>query len=152
MNRRLRLSNNEVNVALFIVRQRGDEIGSDGGMSYCMDLYNDHVNKDPKIHVRIAELLKYRGQEPVLREFQSWTPPKFPVSGFDLFAFGVPKGPAFARMLHGLRQVWKESRYMMGKDELMGRIDGLLEEGKIKKQAVGSNKERWCVSSVKWCV
>ena len=87
-----------------------------------MDLYNDTAAKEPKCKDRIAELLKYKGEEKFLPEFLKWTPAKFPITGFDLFAQNVPKGPAFAKTLHDLRQIWKESVYTMTKEDLVAKI------------------------------
>ena len=73
-----------------------------------------------------TELLKYRGEAALLEEFANWTPPRFPITGYDLFNHKVPKGPVFAKTLNDLRQMWKESSYQMTKEELMDRIEEVV--------------------------
>jgi len=44
--------------------------------------------KDAKIY--IEELIKYKGQTSLFKEFSEWEPPKFPVKGGVLKENGVP--------------------------------------------------------------
>ena len=125
LNNRLKMSNEETKIALFILQHRADPIGSPP-LRYCMDLHNDTAAKEPKIKDRISELLKYRGEEKLLGEFQCWTPPRFPITGHDLFSRNVPKGPVFSKTLNDLRQMWKESDYQMSKEELVDRIEEVV--------------------------
>ena len=125
LNNRLKMSNEETKIALFILQHRTDPIGSPP-LRYCMDLHNDTAAREPKIKDRISELLKYRGEEELLGEFQRWTPPRFPITGHDLFSRNVPKGPVFSKTLNDLRQMWKESDYQMSKEELVDRIEEVV--------------------------
>ena len=125
LNNRLKMSNEETKIALFILQHRTDPIGSPP-LRYCMDLHNDTAAREPKIKDRISELLKYRGEEELLGEFRRWTPPRFPITGHDLFSRNVPKGPVFSKTLNDLRQMWKESDYQMSKEELVDRIEEVV--------------------------
>ncbi|XP_076463841.1 CCA tRNA nucleotidyltransferase 1, mitochondrial-like [Babylonia areolata] len=125
LNKRLKMSNEEVKTALFILQHRNDPRPSPP-LRYCMDLHNDTVAKEKKIKDRIMELLRYQGESSLLEEFQAWTPPRFPITGYDLFAHKVPKGPVFAKTLNDLRQLWKESSYQMSKEELVDCIEEVV--------------------------
>lgn len=125
LNKRLELSNEEIETAKFIIHHREDRIGHPP-IRYCMDLHNDSMGKEPKICDRIAELLRYRGEADLLSEFLSWTPLHFPVSGRDLFSKNVPIGPVFLKTITALRQIWKESNYSMSKEELVNKIEEIV--------------------------
>jgi tRNA nucleotidyltransferase (CCA-adding enzyme) len=121
------MSNDEVKIALFILLHRTDEIRNPP-LHYCMDLHNDTQGKDTKTKDRIAELLRYRGEGKILQEFENWSPAKFPITGYDLFAHNVPKGPAFSKTLSDLRQIWKESAYTLTKKDLVERIPEVVKK------------------------
>ena len=125
LNKRLKMSNEESKIALFILQHRNDPISSPP-LRYCIDLHHDTAAKEPKIMDRISELLKYRGEEQLLEEFQNWTPQQFPITGYDLFKRDVPKGPAFSKTLSELRRIWKESDYQISKEELVNKIQDVL--------------------------
>ena len=122
MHERLKLSRNELQLGLFIVEHRHDDFGADP-LRYCQDLFCDAAGKDPKLKDRICELLKYRNCRDVLHEFDSWTPPRFPVGGVRLLERGVKKGPTLARTLDALRAKWKESGYTLTEDQLLDMLD-----------------------------
>lgn len=125
LNKRLKMSNDEVKIAMFIMEHRNDELHNPS-LRYCMDLHNDTQGKDTKTKDKISELLRYRGEEKLLSEFLNWSPQRFPVTGYDLFARNVPKGPVFSKTLNDLRQIWKESAYTLSKEELVDRIEGVV--------------------------
>ncbi|KAK7103102.1 hypothetical protein V1264_018065 [Littorina saxatilis] len=129
LNKRLKMSKEEVKTSLFILTHRADPIPTPP-LRYCMDLHNDTVAREPKVKDRISELLKYRGEAALLAEFQTWTPPRFPITGHDLFSKSVPKGPVFAKTLNDLRALWKESNYTLTKEDLLDRIEEVVSKHK----------------------
>ncbi|MEM9045684.1 MAG: CCA tRNA nucleotidyltransferase [Pseudomonadota bacterium] len=46
----------------------------------------------------------------------------FPIAAPDLIAAGIPFGPELGRALERARQIWIESRFSIGKDELLERL------------------------------
>ena len=68
---------------------------------------------------KILELLKYQGEEQLLKEMQQWTVPTFPVSGHDLRKMGITCGKEIGSALQQLREEWKKSGYRMDKEELL---------------------------------
>ena len=129
MNERLKLSNNEVRLGVFIVNHRHDDFGSDAFM-HCQDLLCDTPGNYGKTREDVCELLKYLGQKDTLDKFTSWELPKFPISGHKLIERGVKKGPILAKRLAALREKWKESRFTLTEVELME----YLEEVKTPKK------------------
>lgn len=70
----------------------------------------------------MLELLKYQGESKLLSELSRWSIPRFPVSGHDLRRLGITSGKEIGLTLQELRDVWKNSHYRMGREELLGTI------------------------------
>ena len=121
------MSREELRLGLFIVKYRDDEFNPDK-FRHCQDLLCDTAGKEPKTKERICELLKYLNYRDVLKRFQDYVPPKFPVTGHQLIEKGVPKGPLFAKLLAELRHKWKESSYTMTEEELLDCIEELIQK------------------------
>ncbi|RUS84787.1 hypothetical protein EGW08_007471 [Elysia chlorotica] len=135
---RTKMSNEELSIGLFIVHHRGDSMGHDL-ISYCIDLHTDTAGKETKVINKIVELMKYCGHIKIAEEFPKVQLPQFPVTGHDLTQKDVPRGPRFAATLNELRRIWKESKYKLGKEDLLEQIPEILESlpqnvKKIKKK------------------
>ncbi|XP_059176457.1 CCA tRNA nucleotidyltransferase 1, mitochondrial-like isoform X2 [Physella acuta] len=126
LHERNKLSNEELAMALFIVKHRGDKM-EDDLQSYCIDLHTDSSGGDTKVTNKIVELMKYCGHHKMAEEFPSVKLPQLPVSGHDLTQNNVPRGPKFASTLNELRKIWKDSRYTLSKEELIEKIPQVLE-------------------------
>ncbi|KAL3872940.1 hypothetical protein ACJMK2_036112 [Sinanodonta woodiana] len=125
LNKRLKMSNDELKLGTFILQYRGVSMG-DSPIRHCQHLFIDNPGKDVKVRALVTELVKYLGDQELVREFSQWSPPPFPVSGYDLVGLGVRKGPRFAKLIHELRQLWKQSDFKMTKEELLEHVDDIL--------------------------
>ena len=74
----------------------------------------------------MVELLKYKGDSSLLLSISNWTAPRLPVTGFDLIKAGVEKGKKMTAVLTELTKLWKESDFMMTKEELVEAIPGFV--------------------------
>lgn len=124
---RVKMSRDEQRLGLFIIQHRGDDFGSDP-FHHCQDLLCDTAGKEPRTQDRICELLKYLDNREVLKRFKAYTPPKFPITGYQLIEKGVPKGPIFAKILAALRDIWKKSNYTLSAEELMDYVEELKDK------------------------
>ncbi|KAM8930978.1 CCA tRNA nucleotidyltransferase 1, mitochondrial [Pelodytes ibericus] len=120
---RLKISKEEKNLALFLLKQRR-ELTSDSKEPAPLKVFQDYVidSREPDAHKKVCELLKYQGEESLLREMEVWTLPRFPVSGHDLRRMGISSGKEIGKILLELRERWKESGYQTGKDELLNSV------------------------------
>ncbi|KAL5008748.1 hypothetical protein ScPMuIL_014329 [Solemya velum] len=125
LNKRLKMSSDELKLGVFIVNHREDNTAS-LPLKHYQDLLIDTVGKEPKVRERIIELLKYNGDQKILLEFSEWTAPKFPVTGYDLMNGKVPKGPVFTKTLIELRKLWKQSDYTLTKEELLMNLERIV--------------------------
>lgn len=119
---RLKLSNMELKLGLFIVNHRHDDFGKDE-FTYCKDLMCDTAGKEPKVKEKVCELLKYLGKRDLLDQVEAYEMPKLPVTGHKLIAHGIPKGKALGCALDFLRKKWKESGYLCTEEELLEHLE-----------------------------
>uniref|UniRef100_A0A8D2E251 CCA tRNA nucleotidyltransferase 1, mitochondrial n=1 Tax=Sciurus vulgaris TaxID=55149 RepID=A0A8D2E251_SCIVU len=120
---RLKISKEEKNLGLFLVKNRKDLTKSADG-SEPLRPYQDFVidSREPDVVARVCELLKYQGEHRLLREMQRWSIPPFPVSGHDIRKVGISSGKEIGALLQQLREQWKKSGYRMEKEELLSHI------------------------------
>ncbi|XP_036427415.1 CCA tRNA nucleotidyltransferase 1, mitochondrial [Colossoma macropomum] len=120
---RLKISREEKTLGLFLVRHRRDLVkGQDehDGLKPFTDFIID--SREPDAQSKALELLKYQGEVKLLAELKRWSIPRFPVSGHDLRRLGITSGKEIGTTLQELRDIWKKSRYQLGKEELLSTI------------------------------
>ncbi|XP_041128695.1 CCA tRNA nucleotidyltransferase 1, mitochondrial-like [Polyodon spathula] len=117
---RLKISREEKNLGLFLVKHRRDLCKADDETD-SLKPFRDYIidSREPDVQSRICELLKYQGEEQLLAEIEKWSIPHFPVSGHDLRKMGIASGKEIGAILQTLRDLWKNSGYQMNKDELL---------------------------------
>lgn len=97
-------------------------------MRYCQFLFIDCPGEKKKLKERICELIKYRGERKLIEKFLNWDPPVLPVTGHDLLEKNVPRGPVFQGTLQELKQIWKFSMFTSSREELLGKVDEIVEK------------------------
>ncbi|KAI2663773.1 CCA tRNA nucleotidyltransferase 1, mitochondrial [Labeo rohita] len=120
---RLKLSREEKNLGLFLVKYRRDLVkGLDehDGMKPYTDFIID--SREPDSQSKVLELLKYQGENKLLDQLSRWSIPRFPVSGHDLRKLGFTSGKEIGTILQELRDTWKKSHYQMSKEELLATL------------------------------
>ncbi|KAG9470180.1 hypothetical protein GDO78_018716 [Eleutherodactylus coqui] len=122
---RLKISKEEKGLALFLLKERR-ELTADHMDRDPLKPYQDYVidSRETDAHKKVCELLKYQGEERLLRQMEQWTLPRFPVSGHDLRRMGISSGKEIGRILQELRERWKESDYRADKEELLSGLSG----------------------------
>jgi len=56
----------------------------------------------------------------------AWSKPQFPLSGGEIVAAGVPKGPHVGRLQKVLEDGWVAADFRLSKQDLLERLDQLL--------------------------
>ncbi|XP_056381008.1 CCA tRNA nucleotidyltransferase 1, mitochondrial isoform X2 [Hyla sarda] len=120
---RLKISKEEKGLALFLLKER-KELTAEHTEREPLKPFQDYVtdSRETDAHKKVCELLKYQGEERLLRQMEQWTLPRFPVSGHDLRRMGISSGKEIGRILQELRESWKESGYQTGKEELLNSV------------------------------
>lgn len=123
MDLRLKVSKEEKTLALFLVKYR-QELHKDREQPHSIKPFTDFIidSKELDTQVKVCELLKYQGEETLLKELCRWSIPRFPVSGHDLRRMGVTSGKDIGATLLKLRDIWKRSHYQMDKEELLSYV------------------------------
>ncbi|MBI4046910.1 MAG: hypothetical protein HY371_08835, partial [Devosia nanyangense] len=83
--------------------------------------------KQVETAIPVAAAIAERNAEEVAQNFQRLNAlaiPKFPLSGADLLARGFAPGRAVGLELNRLERIWIDSGFSLGRDELIGRIEG----------------------------
>ncbi|KAL0978639.1 hypothetical protein UPYG_G00173210 [Umbra pygmaea] len=121
---RLKISREEKNLGLFLVKHRGQLLKSQDDPD-SLKPYTDFIidSRELDAQSKVCELLKYQGEEKLLAEMSRWSLPRFPVSGHDLRRMGITSGKEIGTVLQNLRDLWKKDRYQMDKDELLNHVN-----------------------------
>jgi len=122
LRNRVKMSNEEKDLGLFIVGHRSDDFGVEL-FEHCQDLVCDFHDSPARRKRHLCELLKYLNLRPTLEKVVDWNPPRFPVHGEQVLLAGVPKGRSVGKVLSYLQQKWKESRYKLDAEELLEFIE-----------------------------
>uniref|UniRef100_A0A7N8YAZ6 CCA tRNA nucleotidyltransferase 1, mitochondrial n=1 Tax=Mastacembelus armatus TaxID=205130 RepID=A0A7N8YAZ6_9TELE len=90
MDLRLKVSREEKNLALFLVKYRR-ELCKNEDKPDSLALFTDFIidSRELDTQSKVCELLKYQGEEKLLAQLQRWAIPRFPVSGHDLRRMGI---------------------------------------------------------------
>lgn len=123
MDLRLKVSREEKNLGLFLVKNRQDlckNHDEPDGLKPFTDFIIDSREVDAQS--KACELLKYQGEKKLLAELSRWSIPRFPVSGHDLRKMGITSGKEIGTTLQDLRDIWKKSCYQMDKEELLSHV------------------------------
>lgn len=131
VQQRLKVSNDELKTCLFVVNYR-DCLEGDDPCTYYKQLITRLSGKEKKVINKVLELLKYKNYTDLFNEISEWTPPKFPLTGMDLIARHVKKGPVFAKTLDVLRVRWIDSDFKLSHEDLVAMIDEVLAEVRKK--------------------
>lgn len=120
------MSNDELKTCLFMVMYKNQEEGDDL-IKYYKHLVARLSGKEKKVINRVIELFKYKGYHDLLPEISEWKPPKYPLTGQDLIDRNIKKGPVFAKTLDALRQVWIDSDFQLTREELLDKIEEVIQ-------------------------
>ena len=116
---------------------------SDGSLRPYQFLAVDSKMKEENTRLFLEQLLKYRGDTELLREFLDWTIPRFAVTGNHLKEAGCPPGKIMAVVLTELKDRWKQSDFTVTAEELVSQIPSVLDNIDIKQlQELSSPKSK----------
>ena len=141
LHNRLKLSGAERDLCLFVVSNRAEM--SDCSLRPYQFLAVDSKMKEENTRLFLEQLLKYRGDTELLREFLDWTIPRFAVTGNHLKEAGCPPGKIMAVVLTELKDRWKQSDFTVTAEELVSQIPSVLDNIDIKQlQELSSPKSK----------
>jgi len=141
----LKLSGLERDTGLFIVekQQRGSQEEEPLTLKTLKCWWVDHKTKNTAtVKAIIEEVVKYKGDEQLLKEFQSTECPRLPINGQDLRELGCPNGMAMGFLMNKLKDSWKDSDFSLGKEELMAMVTSETIDDMMDKQKAASKAQK----------
>lgn len=84
----------------------------------------------------VREVLKYRGDETLLLQFDKWEIPHFPISGKILKDAGVPPGKMYGLVITKLKDLWIDSEYKHTAEYLVNYIPNIIKETEKQKKKI----------------
>ncbi|XP_075982702.1 CCA tRNA nucleotidyltransferase 1, mitochondrial isoform X2 [Anticarsia gemmatalis] len=127
LQNRLKLSGYERDMTYFIVEHRGDKVSTRPLLPYEKLILNTKIKQKDAIEY-VKEVLKYRGDEKLLNQFNNWEVPRFPITGKMLKEAGVPPGKMYGPIIGRLKDMWIENEYKQTADDLVKNIPNIIEE------------------------
>ncbi|XP_049877804.1 CCA tRNA nucleotidyltransferase 1, mitochondrial [Pectinophora gossypiella] len=132
LHNRLKFSGYDRDMTYFLVEHRGDKVSSSRPLlPYEKLVLNTKIKQKDAIEY-VREVLKYRGDETLLEQFNKWSIPRFPVGGKDLKDNGVPPGKMYGPIISKLKDIWIENEYKQTTEDLVKFIPSLIEESRNK--------------------
>jgi len=125
LHSRLKLSGLERDLCLFVVNNRADM--ADQSLRPYQFLAVDSKLKTENTRLFLEQVLRYRGDTELLRQFQHWTIPRFAVTGNHLKEAGCPPGKIMSVVLSRLKDQWKQSDFELDQDQLISQIPSVLD-------------------------
>lgn len=111
---RWKFSNPEANVMKFVLKNRDTQLSfQDAKRMHIMNRTDKEL---------ISKLLEYQGNNKVLKQFNNWDAPTFPVNGEDLKSRGIAPGPELGQTLNRLKSQWVDSGYELDKQSLLNSV------------------------------
>jgi len=119
IRKRLRLSNADLSVGLFIIRNRAMDSSGENMMNKYEDILVSSYRKDKNTLQSFFEFIKYSGNIHVMKYFENYQIPKFPINGTLLKKETSLKGRALGEMMNKLFELWQHSRYQLTCEQLL---------------------------------
>lgn len=124
---RLKLSNSDRDLALFLVQHREVKPCERPLRPYQRLVFTQQTSRYDVYREYVKELLRYRGATKLLDEFERWVIPKFPIGGTALMG-RVSQPKMLGRVLNELRRIWLDEDFKPTGDQLMEHVPRILSE------------------------
>lgn len=132
LHNRLRLSNSDRDLALYLVQYR-EYIPCEKPLKpYQKLIFIQPPNKFEVYREFVKEILRYRGSMKLLDELKQWKIPKFPING-NLMRERVPNQKMIGQVLINLKKLWVDEDFKLTDEQLLEQIPRILDELKEKR-------------------
>lgn len=140
LHERLKLSNIDRDLALFLVQHR--EYKCEIPLKFYQQLVLLQQMKRYDVQQEyVKELLRYCGAMQLLDEFERWVIPKFPVGGSMLMKH-VPTQKMIGRVLNELKRIWIDADFKLTGEQLMEHVPSVVSELEEKYQTLDKERKK----------
>ncbi|CAK1550497.1 unnamed protein product [Leptosia nina] len=126
---RLKFSGYHRDMIYFIVEHRDKNDLTRPLLPYEKLILNSKIKQKNSVEY-VLELLKYRGDETLLKLIRKWEIPQFPVTGKTLKENGVPPGKMYGKIIEKLKNIWIENEYKQTCEDLVKLIPSFMDDYK----------------------
>jgi len=133
LHERLKLSNSDRDLALFLVQNREYKPCEKPLKRYQQLVLLQQTKRYDIYQEYVKELLRYCDAMQLLDEFDRWVIPKFPVSGSMLMKH-VPMQKMIGRVLNELKRIWIDADFKLTGEQLMEHVSSIVTELEKKYQ------------------
>lgn len=141
LHERLKLSNFDRDLALFLVQNREHKPCEKPLKPYQQLVFLQQTKKYDVLQDYVKELLRYRGAMELLDEFERWVIPKFPVNGSMLMKH-VPKQKMIGSILIELKKIWIDADFKLTDEQLMEHVPSIVSKLKEKYQTLDTQRKK----------
>ncbi|XP_020298480.1 CCA tRNA nucleotidyltransferase 1, mitochondrial isoform X2 [Pseudomyrmex gracilis] len=133
LHERLKLSNSDRDLAFFLIqcRECGPSSSEISVKPYQLLVFTQPTHKYEVFREYTKELLRYRGAIELLREFEQWTVPHFPINGSMLKDRGT-EHKLIGLVITELKRLWVEEDFQLTENQLLDRLPKILDKLKEK--------------------
>ncbi|XP_050521210.1 CCA tRNA nucleotidyltransferase 1, mitochondrial isoform X2 [Daktulosphaira vitifoliae] len=121
LNNRLKFRVFDRELGLFLIECRNDKWSPETIKKYKIKMIQN-VSKQNVMKEYVEQMLKYSNETSILKEFEKWIPPKFPISGNMIRNKGIKDGRTIGRIIHKLIEYWADDDFMTSVDELLNLV------------------------------
>ncbi|KMQ89282.1 trna-nucleotidyltransferase mitochondrial, partial [Lasius niger] len=130
---RLKLSNSERDLALFLVQHREYKPCEKPLKPYQQLIFVQPTMRYDVYREYVREVLRYRGAMELLDELEQWKIPKFPINGI-VMRERVQNIKMIGQVLIMLKQIWTDEDFKLTSEQLLEHVPSILSELEEKQQ------------------
>lgn len=141
LHERLKLSNIDRDLALFLIQHRECKPCEKPLKPYQQLVLLQQMKKYDVQQEYVKELLRYCGAMQLLDEFERWVIPKFPISGRMLMKH-VSTHKMIGRVLNELKRIWIDADFKLTGEQLMEHVQSIISELEEKYQTLDKERKK----------
>ncbi|XP_011642739.1 CCA tRNA nucleotidyltransferase 1, mitochondrial [Pogonomyrmex barbatus] len=141
LHERLKLSNFDRDLALFLVQHRECKPCEKPLKPYQQLALLHHTRRNDIQQEYVKEILRYRGAVQLLDEFERWVIPKFPLNG-GMLTKHVPIRKMMNSVMNELKKIWIDANFELTEEQLMKHVSNIVSELQEKYETLDKNKSK----------
>lgn len=127
MHNRLKLSNSDRDLALFLVQHRECKPCERPLKPYQQLIFVQPTARYDVYREYVKEVLRYRGAMELLGELEQWKIPRFPING-NMMRERVSNPRIIGKVLRQLQKVWVDEDFKLSGEQLLEHVPSILSE------------------------
>ncbi|KAI5706328.1 hypothetical protein M8J76_003747 [Diaphorina citri] len=137
LNKRLKLSTYEKDLARFIINHRHDVSSDPHPLRLYQNLLLFSKLKATTMREYIVELMKYKEKSELIKDFHKWRLPTFPMNGNIIRQYGTVGGKDLGKVLQGLKEHWSANDFKLTREDLIRELPKIMTELGLETKVPG---------------